>query len=286
MNAKLDKVETKIEDAPFPQQLKFNQESKSGFQSASRLRVRTISAPNDNYKYIVHKKVKATWEDKFLAAGLVTEEKAHETFMDVLKFKTLPNSLESLVFDFVVEGLPLVEVTHLLRHRSFFGIHAQCTGDRDLRDDNFYLPDQVASNKEFNKRYKKLHEEAVKLYSDMVDSKEVSLLDARYVLPRSSTYFYYFSGNLKDLMMFIKQRRCTMVQPAMDNIFAHEIYQRIIEIIPEVKEVLSLDCDGSCHYVNAKPDKNTRLFQPDYVHKNLMNKKQVNWTTIYDKEPF
>lgn len=271
----------------FPQELRFNMLSSVTFLGYDALKVTCLQAPPANFREIVLAEVMATWADHPVGYPMNIPRAGEEqrALMDVLQGRALPNSLESLVFTFRVENLPLIEVTHLLRHRGFFGIHAQCSGDRDLRNDPMYIPESVmVGPMELWDRYVKLLGDAAQLYADMVDSKEISLMDARYILPRASMYFYYFSANLRDLVAFIKQRRCTMIQTRLDNIFSDQLYQLIAQHVPEIRQVLSMQCDSSCAYVRSARDKNTRLYAPDAHHAELLNKAGLSVPeSVYQK---
>lgn len=269
--------------ASFTQTLKFGKYPGSTVFTKNEFRLSCIEQPNWNYAIKAYAKVMATWQDEPMRAP-AREEAAKEVFKSVMQMKTLPNSMESLTFSFLVENLPLVEVTHLLRHRTIFGVHAQCSGDRDLRDEKYYIPESIRVNDKFNQRYFELVDMCSKLYADMVDSKDVSIMDARYILPRAGSYFYYFSMNLKDIIMFIKQRRCTMIQPELDNEFARQMHRAVCSVIPDFAEVVSVDCDSSCHYVHSPDSLNTRLYKPDAIHLALLEKagKPIP-TSVYDK---
>jgi thymidylate synthase ThyX len=262
----------------FSQKIRFGEKEEVGFVNLKDLRLRLVSGPPDNFRESAYRKIRATWGDLpvIVSDDALPKDEVANTFMELLSGKVLPNALESIQFSFLIENLPYVEVTHLLRHRTIFGLHAQCTGDRDLRTDSYYIPNSFSANdkvSELYHRYIKLVRESVKLYADMVDSKEISIMDARYVLPRSAVYFYFFSFNLKDLIMFIRQRRCTMIQPEVDNQFAHLVYNEVVKIVPEIAKVLSVECDGSCYYVNSQDEHNTRLYEPDPVHLEILKKK-------------
>jgi thymidylate synthase (FAD) len=273
----------------YPNELKFDKHGVRNevyYGENGGVKVTCLQAPTPDYKKLVYMMVKATWIDKPITVDELLKTPDHvidQVFMQVLKGEALPNSMEALVFTFLIEGIPLPEVTHLLRHRMFFSIHAQCTADRDLRDDSFIIPPSIEQNPKFLAEYRRLTKEANILYEAMVDSKKVSYLDARYILPRNNRYFYYVSMNLKDAIAFIKQRRCTMIQPYIDNQMARQIYAIITQKIPELKEVLSTDCDMSCHYVRGINEMTTQLYEPDEVHKKLLEKAGIKRGHIYNK---
>jgi len=267
----------------FPMKIKFGIRPKTLFyDSETDIKVKTIMHPPENYKEICYKMLMSTWADYSSSNDRDTVEAENKAFMQILKFEVLPNSLESLVFTFCIEGLTLVEVTHLLRHRTFFGIHAQCTADRFLQEDSVFIPTSIKNSK-FKDEYIELTKKAAQLYTAMVDSKEISLLDARYILPRNNRYFYYVSMNLKDAMNFINQRKCTAIQPELDNILAKRIYEEISKYIPEIKKVVSLKCNSNCHAIKGPIDKTSRIYQPDKNHAEFVTDSIGAEYFIYNK---
>jgi len=255
----------KIPKVKLPMELKFNEPVETKFQTENEaIKVIMINHPPKNYKEICYKMIMSTWADKPIK--IATQEEIDKTFKELISFKTLPNSMEMLQFTFLIEGLTHIEISHMLRHRSFSAIHALCSGDRDLRKDNVLIPESI-QNSRFVYEYKELSKKCKELYASMVDSKEISLMDARYILTRNHPYYYYFTMNLKDIMAFINQRKCTQIQPYTDNLIAKGIYKNIISIIPEVADVISLKCDARCHYIKtANTGKATNLYLPDKTH--------------------
>jgi hypothetical protein len=157
--------------------------------------------------------------------------------------------MECLGFTFRLSGLSFQEVTHIIRHRAG-SFAAQCTGDRDLRDDDVVIPESVENSPDFLERYKKIAEESKKLYSDMTDSKVVSMMDARMILPKCMTSFYYMRLNLKDLIGFVRQRQDRQIQPAADNILAARMAIEACKAIPELTQVFNFD-KPDFHYINT-----------------------------------
>lgn len=172
---------------------------------------------------------KATWEDDPFKQ--YTKEEAEEIVVKMFKGQTLPTALETIRLTFTLENLTYVEISHILRYRGF-SISAQCTADRFQNDDNAAIPASIAQSKEFKERYEKLIHEMKQLYVDMVDSKEISIFDARYILPKASTVYYHVSMNFKDLMHWIKQRIDRAIQPQTDNILAYKMWLEVCKVYP------------------------------------------------------
>ena len=255
-------INEKIKEIDFPMEIRFNEEPETQYYNSEvNIMVNTLIHPPPNYKQICYDMIMATWRDHTFHLD-PSEKELNKVFNDLLTFKVLPNSMEALTFVFSIHGLTHIEISHLLRHRLFFSIHAQCSGDRFLNHDSVFIPSSIQNSK-FCDEYEDITEKAKELYAKMVDSKEISLMDARYILTRNHRYFYYVGMNLKDALSFINQRKCTMVQPELDNILAHNIYYEIAKYIPEILDVSSLECNKSCHFVRSSDERNTRLYQPD-----------------------
>jgi thymidylate synthase ThyX len=256
-----------MEIQEFPMKLKFFEEPKTQFKTEQEaINVTMVSHPMHDFRELCTRMIRSTWKEN--PAEKLSQEEIDSTFKLLLEKKTLTNSMESLTFVFLLEGLTHIEISHLLRHRYFFSIHALCSGDRDLRHDDVLIPNSIKSSK-FKDEYERVSREAKKLYSDMVDSKDVSVMDARYVLNRNHTYYYYVGMNLKDAINFINQRKCQMVQPYTDNLIAQKIRDCIAEVIPEISQTVSLQCNKGCHFINSPVARNTRLYQPDANHEKL-----------------
>ena len=198
-----------------------------------------------------------------------TSEEASLNLQDVLNFRALPTPMECLGFTFKISGIDTQTVTHLIRHRAG-SFAAQCTGDRDLRNDNILVPESV-ENSDFHQRFIEVAASAKQLYADMVDSRVVSLMDARVILPKAVETFYVARFNLKDLIGFIRQRQDVQIQPEVDNIMATRIARIVCEAIPEVTTCLDFN-KPDMHYVRTfrveQPDgsftsKGTNLYYPE-----------------------
>ncbi len=268
----------------FPMELRFDEiPTTEYYNSKENLQLYMTSAPQQGFKQRCVEMMKATWADKPFNALELSKEELSRQFLKILKFKVLPNSLEHIQFQFRIEGLTLVEVTHLLRHRMFSSIHAQCSADRFLHHDSVFIPSSIEDS-EFKDRYRELTESCKELYADMVRSKQISLLDARYILNRNHRYFYYFGCNLKDAMGFINQRKCTGIQPEMDNIFSYQMHGILVSFIPELEEVLHMNCGPNCFYVTSDAEDSSRVNYPDEKHKELISNKYGDMSERLSKD--
>ena len=266
-------INNTLKPVTLPMDLKFGQAPVTNYiNNLESLNVEVIDAPTrEQAQKIAWHMTKATWADSPSETSFdkATPEEASINLQDVLNFRALPTPMECLGFTFKISGIDTQTVTHLIRHRAG-SFAAQCTGDRDLRNDNVLVPESV-ENSDFHHRFMEVAAAAKQLYSDMVDSRVVSLMDARVILPKALETFYIARFNLKDSIGFIKQRQDVQIQPEVDNILATRIARAVCEAIPEVATCLDFN-KPDMHYVRTfrveLPDgtftsRGTNLYHPE-----------------------
>ena len=256
-----------------PMDLKFGQRPNTRFyNNLDALKIELIDAPTtDQARNVAWHYVKATWADQpdEINPDKAAEDIKSKNLLDVLQFRALPTPMECLGFTFRLSGLSFQEVTHIIRHRAG-SFAAQCTGDRDLRGDAAVIPESVENSPDFLERYKKIVEDSKALYSDMTDSKVISMMDSRMILPKCMTSFYYMRLNLKDLIGFVNQRQDRQIQPAADNILAARMAVEACKAIPELTQVFNFE-KPDIHYIKTFRVKEgekwisrgTNLYQPE-----------------------
>jgi hypothetical protein len=238
-----------------PMVLKFGQEPKTEFHNNLRhLKVELVDSPSRSQALnVAWQYVKATWadnpDDTNPNAWNWNSRELSANLEDVLNFRALPTPMECLGFTFKLSGLSFQEVTHIIRHRAG-SFAAQCTGDRDLRGDPAVIPEAVQNSPEFLERWKRLVVESKQLYADMCDSKDVSMMDARMILPKAMTSFYLMRLNLKDLLGFIAQRQDMQIQPAADNLLAVYMAREVLKVLPEASTRINFN-KPDMHYVKT-----------------------------------
>ena len=100
----------------------------------------------------------------------------------------------------------------------------------------------------------------------MIDTRKISIMDARTILPRAVETFYYARFNLKDLIGFIRQRCDKQIQPAIDNLMAAKMALEVCKVIPEAASVIGTKTltGPAMHYVrNLRAGTGTNLYWPD-----------------------
>ena len=242
-----------LEPIELPMVLKFGQEPKTTFlNNLDALKVELVDHPTRQQAWnVAWHYVKATWADRpdIDPAEGVSQQELSKNLEDVFGGRTLPAPMECLGFTFRLSGLSFQEVTHIIRHRAGT-FAAQCTGDRDLRDDEVVVPEPVQNSPDFHRRWEKIVNDSKELYAEMVDSKVVSMMDARLVLPKCMTSFYYMRLSLKDLIGFIYQRMDTQIQPAADNLLASRMAVEVSKVIPEFTSVIDFN-KPDMHYIKT-----------------------------------
>jgi len=236
-----------------PMDLKFNEEPTTEWMNnLEALNVELVDAPTRSQALnVAWQYVKATWADHHDDTNPTTAsmQELSANLEDVLSFRALPTPMECFGFTFKLSGLSFQEVTHIIRHRAG-SFAAQCTGDRDLRNDPAVIPEAIQNSPEFSDRYMKLTEDAKQLYSDMTDSKAVSMMDARMILPKCMTSFYLMRLNLKDLIGFIRQRQDRQIQPAADNLIAAYMARELVNVLPEASAAIDFS-KPDMHYIKT-----------------------------------
>jgi len=242
-----------LEPITLPMDLKFNKSPQTIFENnLNALKVELVDAPTvQQARDVAWHYVKATWADDpgEVNPNGISDSIKSKNLLDVMQFRALPTPMECLGFTFRLSGLSFQEVTHIIRHRAG-SFAAQCTGDRDLRCDPAVVPESVENSPEYLERWQQLVRDSKQLYADMTDSKVVSMMDARMILPKCLTSFYYMRLNLKDLIGFVRQRQDVQIQPAADNILAARMAIEACKAIPELAQVLNFDTPDM-HYIKT-----------------------------------
>jgi thymidylate synthase (FAD) len=257
----------------------------------------------------------ATWSELPSDYDNIPDSEKDELIREVFLGKTLPTALETINLNFRIEGISLQEVTHIIRYRNA-SFSADCSGDKwwthkdalvpnSIQNSNGFMKDvgfeddtTTPDNDDFYGRYKQIVRMAKQLYCDMIDSKQVSIMDARYILPRCLETFYYMRMSLKDALHFIKQRIDKQIQPETDNIIAYQMYCEILKKFPVAHGIVDIHAP-SCFYINtARTGKATNLYFPDadsdkfewneqdfiyQCYRNQMNGTDVNAKNHFDE---
>lgn len=257
-----------LEPVKLPMRLKFGEESKTEFEILeSGLNVELIDGPNqeDLLKWIPAF-VNATWNET-ANENTYNEYESMKSVVMALSRKTLPTVLENIRFTFKITGLTYIEVSHILRHRQF-SLSSFCSGDVQLHDTNVMIPEAIFESDEFRERYVDLMSKCKELYVDMVNSKKISLMDARYALPVSRNQGYFVSAPLNSWLAFINQRIDRAIQPKSDNIIAYKVALLLCEQLPILSKnrVINIDSPSWFFIKQARTGHSTNLYFPEEIN--------------------
>lgn len=214
----------------------------------------------EQLKSYIPKFVDATWGIK----ESYTDEEAEDILIRMFKGEHLPGSLETFKFTFLVKGLSYIGVSHYLRHRQIT-FSSVCTGDRPLAQEDVVVPESIVNCPELYKRYIATCDEQKKIYKELVDSGEVSTMDARYVLPKSTYQQYYMSMDWLTLVKVVKQRIDREIQPKEDNLVAMYMWAEILRVYPKLKSLhlIDIDQENKFYQMNARKERSTNLYLPE-----------------------
>jgi hypothetical protein len=204
--------------------------------------------------------VHATWNKKPLDSS--NDDNIEQCLKGAAKGEVLPSVLETVPLTFLIEGIDIIAVTHLLRHRQF-SFSADCSGDKMWNEKDALVPNSIESSEDFLYRYISITENAKKLYCDMINSKKISIMDARYILPRCLSTYYFVHCDLRSCLDFIKQRIDKQIQPETDNIIAYKMYLEIVKQYPFLKGIVDLHFPAMNYVKQANTDSASNLYLPD-----------------------
>jgi len=278
--------------------IRFDIEPKTEYKNNLRsIDVKLLGAmPVEKLKEYIGNWVHATWNKNPLDSS--NDDKIEDYIKGAAKGEILPSVLETIPLIFLIDGISLIEVTHLLRHRQF-SFSADCSGDKMWNEKDALVPSSIQQSSEFYERYKSIVEQSKQLYCDIINSKKISIMDARYILPRCLSTYYFVKCNLRSCLDFIKQRIDKQIQPETDNMIAYKMYLEIIKQYPFLKGIVNLHAPAMNYIKQANTDNASNLYWPDkdsdifewnpesFVYKcrrNELNGTDENAQNIFDIE--
>lgn len=272
----------KLKPVQLPMKLKFNEGQKTCFiNNLDSINVELLDCPTtEQLLSYLPQFITATWAEAYNSDDKMSIDKKIDVIRDAFAGKALPTALETINLVFRISGISIQEVTHILRHR-MASFSADCSGDKWWSEKDALVPasiqysdgDYPGGQAQFNSeglekndffgRYREIVRQAKQLYCDMIDSKQISIMDARYILPRCLSTFYYMRMNFKDAIAFIKQRIDRQIQPETDNIIAYKMYIEIVKKIPLAYGLVDFDEPSHFYIKMARTGKATNLYFPE-----------------------
>lgn len=206
-----------------------------------------------------------TWNDKI--EWDFPEDAISQTIDELFRYELLPTAMETINITWSVNGMDMVDTTHLIRHR-LFSFAAQVHGDRDMRDDRVVVKPGIMANKDYYERYQQITELARGLYVDMLDSGLVHGLDARTVMPRNFEHFYMVRCTIKDLIGYCIMRGDEQIQTTVDNIIAMKLWLEILKKYPFLKGLVNFRKPDQFYQRQSAKGK-TNIFPPNAKNDNF-----------------
>lgn len=204
------------------------------------IKVKILSAPSiaELRKY-VPSWVMATWTKTTDELKYLSDEDADKFIYRAMSGKFIPSVLASININVLIDGTESHYGTHLYRH-SRMNFAADCTGDKVLDDRPVAIPSAFIEAG-VEDEYKEIMTKSMNLYTKLLNRGDVHLQDARLVLPRNITTFYYVQMNLGDAIAFIRQRIDSQIQPKTDNVVAMKLLLELCRIYPMLSTIVKLD---------------------------------------------
>ena len=264
-----------LEPIKLPMEQKFYHIPKTNFKNnLSSISVKLLDAPSmDQLRSYLPQFVLATWAESPDEHDHLPIREKDKVIREALEGRALPTALETINLTFRIEGISLQEVTHILRHRQA-SFSADCSGDKWWSDKDALVPASIQqstgwksgdyrTSDDFMSRYETIVLMAKQLYCDMIDSKQISIMDARYILPRCLETYYYMRMPLKDCIAFIKQRMDKQIQPETDNVMAYQMYIELLKQLPIMHDLIDMHAPSGFYVKMARTGKATNLYFPD-----------------------
>jgi len=234
--------------------------------------VKLLHAPSlADLKSYIPEFTSGTWEDKPKTS--FTDEEREQVLKDLFAGYLLPTAMESIKLTFLVKGIDLSDVCHLIRHRTL-SFSASGTGDRDMRHDDVLVKPSIANSK-YLQRFHNLMKDAKQLYADMMDDTEMPILDPRTVMPRCTSNYYYFSGDLKAIMAFVGQRKDESIEPETMNIFAIKVWLEVCKLYPLLKDKIDLRSPDRFAIETSIGGRSSNFYRPE--PKNDIYDYRLSW---------
>ncbi len=271
-----------LEPVKLPMVKRFGERPTTKFvNNLDAIKVTLIDAPSiEDLRNLIPQFITATWSER--PGDMTRGHNLRELDNDIKALfngKALPTGLETIGLTFLIEGISIQEVTHILRHR-MASFSAECSGDKWWTHKDALVPNSIQNSNgestlgcenicgpdmsDFYYRYKQVVEAAKQLYCDMIDSKKISIMDARYILPRCLETFYYVRMNLGDVIRFIHQRIDKQIQPETDNVIAYFMYMELLKQFKHlVVGLVDFHAPSRYYIETARTGKATNLYQPD-----------------------
>jgi len=196
----------------------------------------------------------------------LSEEDVDKEIEQLLSGNTLGQGIETAQFTFLVEGLTLHDSHAIVRNRVGISYMQQSLAVRDLRHDDILVPHSYTKYPELLENYKKWCIVGKTLYSNLLDTNNISVNDSRLSLSKTIPVWIYFSCNLMTLISLMKKRQDTQEESIGLNEMCKQIKKLVVEKFPYLETFLKSACElGQCFH-QKKGFKANCIYKRDKHH--------------------
>lgn len=146
---------------------------------------------------------------------------------------------EHVSFTFSIEGISRVTSHQLVRHR-LASYSQRSQRYVSLKELNYITPPSVSTHRELQTKYRKLFEEAHRLYWEMIQHG-IPAEDARYIIPQGVETTLVMTMNARELMHVCSLRLCLRAQWEIVQLF-QTIKEEVSKVAPLLGEELQPKC--------------------------------------------
>ena len=241
-------------------EVKYGHRETKFVEQLNNIDVQIVAAPSiEEFRKTISVFMMNTWNDTLQTE--FSDEDIDTCIKELFAGNILPTGMETIGITFSISGMNMVDTTHLIRHR-LMSFSAQTHADRDMRDDKVLIPASILADEQLTERFKRLTQDAMNLYTDMLDGESVHCLDARLVMPRCFDHFYIARACIKDVISFCKMRGDEQIQTAADNIIAMKLWLEVLKRYPFLSGIVDFD-ERDYFYVKQCKDGKTNIFPPN-----------------------
>lgn len=235
-----------------PMKMCYDEKQETKFvNNLDSIKITLIDAPSlEELMNYLPEFTRATWNDEIDSTKFLNEKERLALVKDAFFGRTLPTAQETINLMWKIEGISLQEVTHILRYRNA-KFSADCSAEKWWHKRNALIPNSIQNCEEIYDKIKKNIEEAKQLYCDLIDTRKVSIADARSILPRCLETFYFMGTTFKDVIHIIKQRIDRQIQPETDNIIAYQMYIELLKKYPVLNNLIDVDAQDKIYLMSV-----------------------------------
>jgi thymidylate synthase (FAD) len=181
--------------------------------------------------------VKATWSEDGREASRATEAEMKDALDAMLSGKALGLGLETVNFMFRIGGITRIDTHQIVRQRIGVTFSQQCTGDRMMQHNDVLVEESIANDPEQLEQFIQATLLAKKSYSDMIDTRNISIQAARSMLPHNLETFVFMNINLMTLLFFYSKRINDGSQTWQINEVSRQMEAEVCKVFPGLQEV-------------------------------------------------